>query len=90
MRVDACRRSSVIPAPSLASLSAKIKSFLEAMMEMYGYGRFVCDNDIAFLIHVRYIVKTGPGISLIEYINNTYAGKGETKHGSALLSEIHG
>jgi hypothetical protein len=30
-------------------------------------------NDIAFLIHVRYIVRTGPGISLIEHINNTYA-----------------
>ena len=43
MRVDACRRSSVILALSPVSLSAKIKSFLEVMMEMYGYGHFVCD-----------------------------------------------
>jgi hypothetical protein len=43
MRADACRHSSVIPGPSPVSLSAKIRSFLEAMMETCGYGRFVYD-----------------------------------------------
>jgi hypothetical protein len=32
MKADACPRSSVIRAPSPASLLVKIKSFLEAMM----------------------------------------------------------
>ena len=45
MRGDACRRSSVILAPSPASLWVKIKLFLEAMMEMYGYGRLCVIND---------------------------------------------
>jgi hypothetical protein len=43
MRVDVCRRSSDIRARLPASLWAKIKSFLEAMMEMCGYGRFAYD-----------------------------------------------
>jgi len=45
----ACRRSSVIPAPSPASLLVRTKLSLEAMMETCGYGRFVYDTCIVYL-----------------------------------------
>ena len=76
MRGDACRRSSVIPAPSPALLWVKIKSFLEAMMETYGYGRFVCDysNDTLSL----YSYSTDRIWSLTNDIDNVYnTGRGE-------------